>query len=101
MLDNSIKYSGKSVLISIRINRIEKGTQIDLTDNGIGIPTVQLNRIFERFYRVPKGNIHDVKGFGLGLSYVKDIIERHNGTITVESKEKEGSTFTIIIPEKK
>ena len=101
MLDNSIKYSGKSVLISIRINRIEKGTQIDLTDNGIGIPTVQQNRIFERFYRVPKGNIHDVKGFGLGLSYVKDIIERHNGTITVESKEKEGSTFTIIIPEKK
>ena len=101
MLDNSIKYSGKSVQISIQINRIEKGTQINLTDNGIGIPTVQLNRIFERFYRVPKGNIHDVKGFGLGLSYVKDIIERHNGTITVESKEKEGSTFTIIIPEKK
>lgn len=101
MLDNSIKYSGKSVQISIRINRIEKGTQINLTDNGIGIPTVQLNRIFERFYRVPKGNIHDVKGFGLGLSYVKDIIERHNGTITVESKEKEGTTFTIIIPEKK
>ena len=101
MLDNSIKYSGKSVQISIQINQIEKGTQIDLTDNGIGIPTVQLNRIFERFYRVPKGNIHDVKGFGLGLSYVKDIIERHNGTISVESKEKEGTTFTIIIPEKK
>lgn len=81
--------------------RTEKGIQIDLADNGIGIPSSQSGRIFERFYRVPKGNIHDVKGFGLGLSYVKDIIERHNGSISVESREKEGSTFTILIPEKK
>lgn len=101
MLDNSIKYSGKSVHISIRAVRTEKGIQIDLADNGIGIPSSQSGRIFERFYRVPKGNIHDVKGFGLGLSYVKDIIERHNGSISVESREKEGSTFTILIPEKK
>lgn len=101
ILDNSIKYSGESVHITIRITRTEKGIRISLTDNGTGIPAAQLNRIFERFYRVPKGNIHDVKGFGLGLSYVKDIVERHNGSVTVESKEKSGSTFTILIPEKK
>lgn len=101
MFDNSIKYSGTSVHILIWIKQIEQKIHIDVTDNGIGIPSVQLSRIFERFYRVPKGNIHDVKGFGLGLSYVKDIIERHDGSIRVESKEKEGSTFTIIIPEKK
>lgn len=101
MIDNSIKYSGKSVHISIRIEETEKGVHICLTDDGEGIPSNHLSRIFERFYRVPKGNIHDVKGFGLGLSYVKDVVERHNGTIVVESKEKTGSTFTIIIPEKK
>lgn len=101
MIDNSIKYSGKSVHIFIRIKETEKGVRICLTDNGEGIPSNHLNRIFERFYRVPKGNIHDVKGFGLGLSYVKDVVERHNGTIAVESKEKTGSTFTIFIPEKK
>lgn len=101
MLDNSIKYSDESVHISIRIDREEKGIRICLTDNGAGIPATHLSRIFERFYRVPKGNIHNVKGFGLGLSYVKDIVERHNGSIAVESKEKSGSTFTIIIPEKK
>lgn len=101
MIDNSIKYSGKNVHISIRANRVEKGVCICLSDNGAGIPAVHLNRIFERFYRVPKGNIHDVKGFGLGLSYVKDIVERHNGSIVVESKENSGSTFTVLIPEKK
>lgn len=101
MFDNSIKYSGRSVHILIRIKQMEQKIHIYVTDNGIGIPSAQLNRIFERFYRVPKGNIHDVKGFGLGLSYVKDMIERHDGSIAVESKEKEGSTFTIIIPEKK
>ncbi len=101
ILDNSVKYSGKSVTISVQINRTEKGIRISLTDNGIGIATAQLSRIFERFYRVPKGNIHDVKGFGLGLSYVKEVVERHDGSISVESREKEGSTFTILIPEKK
>lgn len=101
ILDNSIKYSGEEIEIFIHAERTEKGIQISLTDNGIGIPSAQLNRIFERFYRVPKGNIHDVKGFGLGLSYVKDMIERHGGSISVKSREKEGSTFTILIPEKK
>ncbi len=101
ILDNSIKYSGASVTISIQVAQTEKGIQLSFTDNGTGIPANQSDRIFERFYRVPKGNIHDVKGFGLGLSYVKDIVERHDGNITVKSREKEGSIFTILIPAKK
>ena len=101
LLDNAIKYSGESVDIQIDILNTNEQWQINISDNGIGIPSVHQARIFERFYRVSKGNIHDVKGFGLGLSYVKDIVERHNGSIRVHSKEKQGSTFTIIIPDKK
>ncbi len=101
LIDNAIKYSGATVEIQISARNVNGQTRISVTDNGTGIPPSQQNRIFERFYRVPKGNIHDVKGFGLGLSYVKDIIEKHNGSITVQSKEKQGSTFTILIPEKK
>ena len=100
LLDNAIKYSNNSVDIHIRLEDTKEGLLLSITDNGIGIPPAQHERIFERFYRVPKGNIHEVKGFGLGLSYVKDIIERHGGTITVQSKEKQGSTFTILIPAK-
>lgn len=101
LIDNAIKYSGATVDIQISARNVNGQTRISVTDNGTGIPPSQQNRIFERFYRVPKGNIHDVKGFGLGLSYVKDIIEKHNGSIAVQSKEKQGSTFTILIPEKK
>lgn len=101
LIDNAIKYSGATVNIQISARHINGQIRINVTDNGTGIPTSQQSRIFERFYRVPKGNIHDVKGFGLGLSYVKDIIEKHDGSITVQSKEKQGSTFTILIPEKK
>lgn len=100
LLDNAIKYSGTTVEISVRVRETAGQLEVCITDNGIGISPTQQTRIFERFYRVSKGNIHDVKGFGLGLSYVKDIVERHDGSITVESREKEGSTFTIIIPGK-
>lgn len=101
LIDNAIKYSGATVDIHISAQHVNGQTRISVTDNGTGIPASQQSRIFERFYRIPKGNIHDVKGFGLGLSYVKDIIEKHDGSITVQSKEKQGSTFTISIPEKK
>lgn len=101
LLDNAIKYSGPTVEISIRVRETAGLLEVCITDNGVGISPVHQSRIFERFYRISKGNIHDVKGFGLGLSYVKDIIERHDGSITVESREKAGSTFTIIIPGKK
>lgn len=101
LIDNAIKYSGGTVDIHISAQHVNGQTRMSVTDNGTGIPASQQSRIFERFYRIPKGNIHDVKGFGLGLSYVKDIIEKHDGSITVQSKEKQGSTFTISIPEKK
>lgn len=101
LIDNAIKYSGRQVAINIRIQKTDDLVEISITDNGIGIPPAQQTRIFERFYRISKGNVHDIKGFGLGLSYVKDIVERHDGSITVRSKEKEGSTFTILIPGKK
>ncbi len=99
LLDNAVKYSKEEVTILIHLRTTNGYTEISIQDDGIGISSSQQERIFERFYRVPKGNVHDIKGFGLGLSYVKDIIERHGGSVRVESKEHHGSTFTILIPQ--
>lgn len=101
LLDNAIKYSGTNVGIDIRARESGGMLQLDISDNGIGIPAAAQARVFERFYRVSKGNIHDVKGFGLGLSYVRDIVERHGGNITLQSKERQGSTFSLLIPIRK
>lgn len=98
LLDNAVKYSGEEVHIDIRIRQTANATEIRVTDDGIGIAPCQQERIFERFYRVGNGDRHDVKGFGLGLSYAKDMAERHGGSIHVESREHHGSTFTLIIP---
>jgi len=71
---------------------------LEIQDNGIGIRPEDQRKIFHRFYRVPTGNLHDVKGFGLGLSYVKLIIEAHKGKIAVASKPGNGSCFSIVLP---
>ena len=95
LLDNSLKYSSKSPLVTISTRDVIGGIIIRIKDNGIGIVKDNHKRIFEKLFRVPTGDLHNVKGFGLGLSYVKSIIDLHKGKIIVESKLEAGSTFTI------
>lgn len=98
LLDNAIKYCDKTPDISITTRSDKKGVSLEFTDNGIGMKRDDLKMIFDKFYRVPTGNLHNVKGFGLGLFYVKLIIDEHKGKIDVKSKVGEGTTFTIWLP---
>lgn len=98
LVENSIKYSNDDVEIFIKSTRIKKHIYITVSDNGIGIPHKYQAKIFDKFYRVPTGDIHNVKGFGLGLHYVKSIIEKHQGRIEIKSEVNKGTTFTIILP---
>ena len=98
LLDNAIKYSKN--LPEIHVSTEIKGTNIGLTveDKGIGISKIDQKKIFEKFYRVPTGNIHNVKGFGLGLNYVKEIVQKHGGKMVFTSKLGHGSKFTVYLP---
>ncbi len=98
LLDNAIKYSKTEKRISIRLDHQDDFVTVAISDRGIGIPREEQEKIFDKFYRVSTGMVHDVKGSGLGLSLVKHIIEAHRGKITVESEQGKGSTFTLYLP---
>lgn len=97
ILDNAIKYCISEPDIRIKIQEIERYYLLSFDDNGIGIPKDYRKKIFKRFFRVPTGNIHDVKGFGLGLDYVQKIVSRHNWQISVKENSRKGSTFILKI----
>lgn len=99
LVDNALKYSGERVSVLLAARRTAKGVELHVADDGIGMDRTAQSHIFEKFYRVPTGDRHDVKGFGLGLYYVRLIVTRHGGTVSVESAPGRGSTFTLILPD--
>jgi len=100
LVENAIKYGGSGTKIVIKLIGTDKKIKIQVIDNGPGIAEENQKMLFNKFYRVPKGNRHDVKGFGLGLNYVQIIAKEHGGDVSCFSKEGKGTTFTIILPTK-
>jgi two-component system phosphate regulon sensor histidine kinase PhoR len=98
LIDNANKYSKDAPEINIVTRTLQKSLVIEIADQGIGIDKHQTKRIFDQFYRVPTGNLHDVKGFGLGLNYVQDIVAQMKGTIKVRSEKDKGTVFEITLP---
>ena len=101
LIDNAIKYSDKPFKLTTNLKSTPNRLFFEITDNGIGISSEHHQRIFDNFYRVPQGDTHNIKGFGLGLYHVKTLIEKIGGKISVSSSFGKGSTFTIVFPKRK
>lgn len=99
LIDNAVKYSGERVHITIRCSRDAGRFMLEVADDGMGIPKHYQEHVFEKFFRVPTGDVHNVKGFGLGLNYVRHVVEQHGGSIQLASEAGRGSRFTILLPE--
>jgi two-component system phosphate regulon sensor histidine kinase PhoR len=100
LLDNANKYSPETPKITISTENNAEGLKISIGDNGQGMSKEHLSKVFDKFYRIPTGNVHNIKGFGLGLSYVRTMVEAHHGKISVKSEPGKGSIFTIVFPYK-
>jgi two-component system phosphate regulon sensor histidine kinase PhoR len=98
LMDNAIKYCSSAPEIRITTASDGRHLRIEVRDNGLGIAHENHKKVFQKFYRVPTGNVHDVKGFGLGLHYVKSVVDAHRGTIRLQSDLGKGSSFTITLP---
>jgi two-component system, OmpR family, phosphate regulon sensor histidine kinase PhoR len=98
LLDNAMKYTDTPPQILVSTENIDEGIIISFSDNGIGISRENQKKIFDNLFRVPTGNIHDVKGYGLGLGFVKAVVDHHGGSISVESELKKGTLFKILLP---
>ena len=103
LLDNAVKYSGADVRIAVAARRVRHGAksavEVEVSDNGIGIEAKALEHIFEKFYRVPTGDVQRVRGYGLGLYYARCVVERHGGRITARSRAGEGTVITVVLPD--
>jgi signal transduction histidine kinase len=100
LVDNALKYTESVPVIKVGTRSEQGGVVVYVQDNGIGISKENQKKVFDKLYRVPTGNIHNVKGFGLGLSYVKAIVDKHQGWINLKSEPGKGSKFEIFIPHK-
>jgi two-component system phosphate regulon sensor histidine kinase PhoR len=97
LLDNALKYSPVNPHIDIVLAKMGKRLEVKIADNGIGIADIHRRKIFDKFFRVPHGNTHNIKGYGLGLSYVQEVLQSHGGSIDVQSEEGKGSVFTVAL----
>lgn len=98
LLDNALKYSPGQPLINILLQEEDSRITLSIQDNGLGIPSEYSKKIFEKFFRVPTGDVHNIKGYGLGLSYVSTVMKAHDGSVHVESEPGKGSNFIISFP---
>ncbi|MEO6165940.1 MAG: HAMP domain-containing sensor histidine kinase [Chitinophagales bacterium] len=98
LIDNSLKYGNHAPEISIQLSKTPAEVICIFSDNGPGIPEEYISKIFEKFFRVPSGNRHNVKGYGLGLNYVSQVMKQHNGTVSVKNLPTNGCQFTLTFP---